>query len=79
METLKNDLVKVAQTSLELSGKVGTVQAPSWRFPEKIAASVNIEEALKGLPQSADSHVFLLELIVDRLVHCMIGHSNLHV
>ena len=66
METLKNDLLKIVQGSLELNGKSGPLQAPSWRFPEKLAGSVDIDEALKALPLVADSHVFLLELIIDR-------------
>ncbi len=67
MEALNNDLLKVVQSCAELSGKVGPLQVPSWRFPEKLAHSVNIEEHLEKIPETANSHVFVLELIIDRL------------
>jgi len=66
METLKNDLQKIVQSCLEVNGKIGPLQAPSWRFPEKLASSVVVEEYLKEPHSASDGKVFILELIVDR-------------
>ena len=67
METLKNDLLKIVRGCLEVNGKVGPpLQAPSWRFPEKLASSVAVEECLKESRSASDSKVFILELLVDR-------------
>lgn len=42
-------------------------QVPSWRFPERLAAGLELEGVLSSSDESRESNrVFLLEVIVDR-------------
>ena len=66
METLRSDLLKVVQGSTELVRKAGNMQVPSWRFPEKLAVSLDVEETLKEGPSGVNSNIFFLELLIDR-------------
>ena len=69
METVRGDLKKILQASSELLSRAGSLQAPSWKFPEKLGVALNVEEALKqGLKpdQPEQNHFFILELIIDR-------------
>lgn len=77
METLRSELLKVVQGSTELVRKAGTLQVPSWRFPEKLAVSLDVEATLKEGPLVADSNIFLLELLIDRscLYHLLLHFS----
>jgi len=48
------------------------LQVPSWRFPEKLASSLEAEELVKGASHCGSeredwsTHALLLELTVDR-------------
>lgn len=69
MDAFRNDLKNIQGGLKELLSKVGPIEVPSWRFPEKTATSVNLEEVLKGVgPTGGDSSskVLVLELLVDR-------------
>ena len=72
MEVLKNDLKAIQGGVKELSSVLGSsLSVPSWKFPAKQAAEVNIEDALKsyavpGVGEENKQKLFLLELIVDR-------------
>lgn len=68
METLKSELFKIVQGSAELVCKAGSLQVPSWRFPEKLAISLDVDKTLKEGPSASatDKDIFLLELIIDR-------------
>ena len=67
METLRGDLKKISRGSAELVSRASLLQAPSWKFPEKLAVTLDVDEALKdGLKQETNAHNFLLELVVDR-------------
>ena len=66
METRKSELLKIVQGSSELVKKAGNIQLPSWRFPEKLAVLLDVEETLKGGPSGIDKNVFFLELLIDR-------------
>lgn len=64
METLRSDLKKILTGSAELVSRAKSLQAPSWRFPEKLAVSLNLEDCLK---QEVSHHSkLLLELVIDR-------------
>jgi len=78
IESLKSDLRSI-QSGLKdvllACTKRESLQVPSWRFPEKLAASLDTDEMLRDLAYSSSSedmncstHVLLLELVVDRLV-----------
>ena len=76
IESLKSDL-RSTQSGLKevllACTKREGLQVPSWRFPEKLAASLDTDEMLRDLVYSNGSeemncstHVQLLELVVDR-------------
>ena len=65
MEGLRSDLRGVQAALKDLLERMECrLQVPSWRFPEKLSSSLNIDELLRK--QGDDCHVFLLELIIDR-------------
>ncbi len=82
IESLRSDILGVQAGMKELLGRVGQLQAPSWRFPERLATSLDAEGLLKDATHSAPStapgesqtskaesystHVLMLELLVDR-------------
>lgn len=65
METLRSDLKKILLGSADLLNRAGSLQAPSWKFPEKLAISLDVEGALKA-DKADSSHLLVLELIIDR-------------
>lgn len=77
-ESLRNDVAGVNAGLKELLCTVGDLQTPSWRFPERLAASLDMEGLLKDAaaepaPQTGEAdcsstRVLLLELLVDRSV-----------
>ncbi len=70
METLRSDLKKISLGSAELVSRAKTLQAPSWKFPEKLAVTLDLEGTLKdGLKKDKDNHSFLLELVIDRWLY----------
>ena len=73
MEVLKNDLKATQGGIRELLSVLGnSLSVPSWKFPAKQAAEVDIEDALKSctVPDVGEEKnkqkLFLLELLVDR-------------
>lgn len=60
--TLRTELKKILTGSADLVNRAGSLQSPSWKFPEKLAISLDVEGALKA----GDSHSHVLELVVDR-------------
>lgn len=75
METLKSDLKKILSGSAELLSRASSIQAPSWKFPEKLAISLDVERVLKegvNHDESVYNHFFILELVIDR---CCVIHT----
>ena len=83
-EVLKNDIRAIQGGIRELvSVASGKLSVPSWKFPSKQAADVDIEEVLKnyasmvgvatntgdGGDDEQKQRSYLLELIVDRYMH----------
>lgn len=76
IESLKSDLRSIQSGLKEVllaCNKRESLQVPSWRFPEKLAASLDTDEMLRDLAYSSgredmncSAHVLLLELVVDR-------------
>lgn len=66
METLRNDLKKILLGSADLLSRAGSLQAPSWKFPEKLAVALDVEGVLKEGLNHDDNHFFILELVIDR-------------
>ena len=76
IDSLKSDLCGIQgglkEVLLAFPNREG-LQVPSWRFPERLAVSLDIEEVLRNVVYSTGSeeknypdHVLLLELVVDR-------------
>lgn len=76
MEVLKNDLRAIQGGIKELVRvSESTLNMPSWKFPSKQAAEVDIEDVLKSYVGTAakeeeedrqKQQFYLLELVVDR-------------
>lgn len=72
LESLKQDVNDVQATVGDLLSRVGPVQSPSWKYPDKIACELDIEELLERYSYSNDedhcklSHIILFELLIDR-------------
>lgn len=72
LESLEQDITDVQTTVLDLLSRVGPVQSPSWKYPDKIACELDIEELLERYSHSNDedhcklSHIILFELLIDR-------------
>jgi len=93
IESLKSDL-RSSQSGLKevllACTKRESLQVPSWRFPERLAASLDTDEMLRDLAYSSGSedmncstHVLLLELVVDRwttyIITIHVGGSGVQV
>lgn len=66
METLVTDLKKIVLGSADLISRASSLQSPSWKFPEKLAISLDVGRALEEKDDRANSHPFVLELVIDR-------------
>lgn len=86
LANIRHDLVAAQSAVTNLLCKVQSVPtAPSWRFPEKTAVSVVLEDLLGDVPQASDetegeARLFLMELLVDRWGHCesLYTHNKYH-
>lgn len=68
METLVTDLKKIVLFSADLVSRAGSLQSPSWKFPDKLAVSLDVGRSLEAgiTDDKANSHFFVLELVIDR-------------
>lgn len=72
LESLKQDVNDVQATVGDLLSRVGPVRSPLWKYPDKIACELDIEELLERYSYSNDedhcklSHIILFELLIDR-------------
>jgi len=65
-EMLRHDLRAVQNALGEVLSCVQP-KVPSWRFPERLAAGLELEDVLSSKDESSESNrVLLLEVIVDR-------------
>lgn len=62
---------------VDVFSRTGPVQSPSWKYPDKIAADLDLTDLLEVYDWSEDeeerqvAHISLLELLIDRLAHGM--------
>ena len=64
---LRQDLLTLQSSIREILGKSKKIHVPSWKFPEKLAADVDVETALKtSQNDDVENTVLLLELMIDR-------------
>ena len=71
MDNLKSDLKSVQGVIADLLTRLGgDLSAASWRFPERLAASLDPHQVLKEREREneglGDNRQLLLELLVDR-------------
>lgn len=64
METLVPDLKKIVLGSADLIRRASSLKSPSWKFPEKLAVSLDVGRALEERDEKATP--FVLELVIDR-------------
>lgn len=66
-QRLRQDLLTLQSSIRDILGKSKKIQVPSWKYPEKLAADVDVESTLKDSQNDVDDNaVLLLELVVDR-------------
>ena len=82
-ESLKGDVSIIQSCTAELLSVAGTLNVPSWRFPEMTSSQVNANKVLEKICYSEDKEKFtvartlLLELTVDRYVYCCLVERSL--
>lgn len=76
LESLKQDVNDVQTTVMDLLSRVGHLRSPSWKYPDKVACELDIDELLERYSYSSDedhcklSHIILFELLIDRYFLC---------
>ncbi|XP_045171608.2 coiled-coil domain-containing protein 157-like isoform X2 [Mercenaria mercenaria] len=74
MESLQTDVRDVQSCVMDIVSRTGPVQSTSWKFPDKSASDLDIEDLLDLYSYSDDeeerqvAHIALYELVIDRLV-----------
>ena len=77
--SLKQDINDVQTTVMDLLSRVGHIRSLSWKYPDKIASELNMDELLERYSYSSDndhcklSHIILFELLIDRYTMSIIG------
>lgn len=71
MESLKSDLKNVQSVIKDLLGQLsGDMSVASWRFPQKLAVTLDPQEVLLSRDceeeEVGDRKILLMELLVDR-------------
>lgn len=86
MESLQRDVRDIQTCVADIISRVGPVQSTSWKFPDKIASDLDIEDLLDLYSYSEDveerqvAHIALYELVIDRLVlllHAMASYTEM--
>ncbi|XP_060064731.1 coiled-coil domain-containing protein 157-like [Ylistrum balloti] len=77
LESLKQDVSDLQWAIGEIVSRIGPVQHPSWKFPDKLSCDLDIEDLLDLYSYSDDTeecqvaHIALYELVIDRFVYLM--------
>ena len=73
ISSLRCEVAALQAAMVTLTSKAGTVNTPSWKYPDKLSSEVDITELLdlydyaeEDEQKSKIAHVVLLELIIDR-------------
>ena len=72
IESLQNDVTDLQSSVVDVLSRCGPVDAPSWKYPDRRAADVDLTQLLELYDFSDDeednqlAHVVLLELVIDR-------------
>lgn len=78
MESLRKDITDLQGTVIDVFSRVGAVQVPSWKFPDKMSCDLDLVQLLDRydyVENDAEitqvSHMVLLELVIDRYGRCI--------
>ena len=72
IESLHNDVGDLQTVVVEVFSRTGPVTQPSWKYPDKAANNVNVDELLEIYVYTDDeeerqvAHIVLLEMVIDR-------------
>ncbi|CAM2705980.1 unnamed protein product [Rotaria socialis] len=79
IDSLRVDIGDLESVIHDIVGKTGSIKCHSWKFPDKIATDVDINELLQRYQHGKHevdnqvSHIVLFELIIDRLLLILHG------
>ncbi|ELU04106.1 hypothetical protein CAPTEDRAFT_187561 [Capitella teleta] len=82
IESLRNDVTDLQSTIVDVFSRVGPVRSTSWKYPDKVAADLDMTQLLEMYDWTEDeeecqvSHVCLLELLIDRLLLLLLAISQ---
>ncbi|CAF4735521.1 unnamed protein product [Rotaria sp. Silwood1] len=74
IDSLRVDIDDLQSVIQDIIGKTGSIKCHSWKFPDKIATDIDINELLqryqygKNEVDNQVSHIVLFEIIIDRLL-----------
>ncbi|CAF0967377.1 unnamed protein product, partial [Rotaria sordida] len=74
IDSLRVDVDDLQNVIEDIIGKTGSIKCHSWKFPDKIATDIDINELLqryqygKNEVDNQVSHIVLFEIIIDRLL-----------
>ncbi|CAF2770061.1 unnamed protein product [Rotaria sp. Silwood2] len=74
IDSLRVDIDDLQNVIQDIIGKTGSIKCHSWKFPDKIATDIDINELLqryqygKNEVDNQVSHIVLFEIIIDRLL-----------
>ena len=72
IESLHNDVSDLQAVVVDVFSRTGPVTQPSWKYPDKAASNIHMDELLEIYVYTDDeeerqvAHIVLLELVIDR-------------
>lgn len=81
IDSLRSDVTDVQSAIIDIFSHCGPVRFPSWKYPDKVSADLDLTELLDTYDYSDNeeerqvAHVVLLELVIDRLLLFLQGLS----
>eukprot|EP00794_Sanderia_malayensis_P014131 gene14131-15608_t len=82
LESLARDIEDIQNTIKDVFEKVGPLRTQSWKFPDKLASELEINDLIDTYSYSKDedfnrlAHIVLFELVIDRLLFLLQGASG---
>ncbi|CAF1394768.1 unnamed protein product [Rotaria sp. Silwood1] len=82
IDSLRVDIDDLQNVVYDIIGKTGSIKCHSWKFPDKLATDVDINELLERYQYGKNdldnqvSHIILFEIIIDRLL--LVVHGSWH-
>ncbi|CAF3826870.1 unnamed protein product [Rotaria sordida] len=82
IDSLRVDINDLQNVIYDIIGKTGSLKCHSWKYPDKLATDVDMNELLERYQYGKNdldnqvSHVILFEIIIDRLL--LVVHGSWH-